>query len=195
MDIGETRVGDILRSPTGEEDPIISFSHFDHDVVARFIVFDLAPVRLSHTGSDSVSNCGYNPDHDCDTVVRNDVNNRTASTSSLELTPGHLVHLVDGAVKAARYVQAGDRLVAQQQQDAMEVVAVRSVVRRGVYAPLTLSATLSVHGAVVSCYTDALIGAVEGHALSAPVRASWHVVGAAVEWSRVIDWLRRRIWG
>lgn len=202
MDIGETRVGDILRSPTGKEDPIISFSHFDHDFVARFIVFDIAPVRLSQVQSDPVSSCGYNPEHECDTVVLTEVtNNGTASSVlSLELSAGHLVHLVDGSVKAARHVQFGDRLMAVQQQqhmayDAMEVIAVRSVVRRGVYAPLTLSATLSVHGAVVSCYTDALLGAVEGHALSAPVRASWHVVGATVEWSRAIDWLRKRIWG
>ncbi|PSN47519.1 Sonic hedgehog protein A [Blattella germanica] len=84
---------------------------------------------------------------------------RTESGRQLTVTPSHLVlratqRQQPEAVFAAR-VRRGDRLLVQFANATPEfdtVLSVEPVLRRGVYAPLTLDGTIVADGIVASCY-------------------------------------------
>lgn len=110
------------------------------------------------------------------------------NSRNLELSPGHLLYLVDQSLVRAADVVVGDRLLSTENGPfGVLVVRISEVTRRGVYAPITKSGRLLVHGVVISCYTDA-IGNVAAHALLTPVRAVFLIY--AFEWCDIIDTLR-----
>ena len=84
---------------------------------------------------------------------------RTQSGRQLTVTPSHLLLRATQrheheAVFADR-VRRGDRLLVKSPNSTTEVdtvVSVEPVLRRGVYAPLTLDGTIVVDGIVASCY-------------------------------------------
>lgn len=90
-----------------------------------------------------------------------------AARFCVTLSQGHLLP-VNGALHAARDVRVGDSL---QTLDGMRVVhEVTTVMRRGLYAPVTFDGRIVVDGVLVSCYTDAIDSGV-AHGLLAPLRA------------------------
>jgi len=89
----------------------------------------------------------------------------------LELTHDHMV-FVSGKFVAASEVRVGDLLGTHR------VVAIKEVLRRGAYAPVTESGDLVVGGVLASCYTSMLDYSLFDrhaafHAFMAPFRAGW----------------------
>jgi len=69
--------------------------------------------------------------------------------SRIELSPNHLIFLENGVSVPGGTVKAGDILLSGEM-----VTAVRSVTRRGVYAPFTNSGTIVVNGQVASTFVS-----------------------------------------
>lgn len=80
---------------------------------------------------------------------------RTQSGHQLTVTPSHLLLRDNLEAVFADRVRRGDRLLVKSANSTAEVdtvVAVEPVLRRGVYAPLTIDGTIVVDGVVASCY-------------------------------------------
>jgi len=69
--------------------------------------------------------------------------------SRIELSPNHLIFLENGVAVPAGTVKAGDTLLSGE-----VVTYVRSVTRRGVYAPFTYSGTIIVNGQLASTFVS-----------------------------------------
>lgn len=117
------RVGDTVRSSSGEQSVIFGFTHRDSLAQARFKRLD---VDCGGTGALGALN--------------------------LTVTPDHFVFLQSGRALLARQVKVGDLLLHSSCSEA-RVTQVSTVVRQGLFNPQTLSGTISVEGFVVSCYT------------------------------------------
>eukprot|EP00039_Didymoeca_costata_P019605 m.338230 g.338230 ORF g.338230 m.338230 type:complete len:274 (-) comp18349_c0_seq1:177-998(-) len=95
----------------------------------------------------------------------------TSLSSPLLLTPGHYLY-VNGAMKAARQVIVGDRLVGAHGEEVI-VKKVDSMLAEGLYNPHTMNGNLTVNGILVSALTDAVTPFVADTALSAARTAYW----------------------
>lgn len=100
---------------------------------------------------------------------------------TITTTPSHLLLLAgkDGWLPTfAAEVQEGDVLLTKGESDKLipsKIISTKLVLRRGVYAPLTMAGTLLVDNALASCYA-----LVRSHSLA-------HAVMAPLRWSS--DWL------
>ena len=122
----------------------------------------------------------------------------TLATSTLEVTPGHLLPLHGSRrLVAAGAVAVGDALVAAN-GSAVPVLGVARVVRSGagLYNPHTAAGEMVVAGVLVSCYTtavDARVAAAElslvRAAAAAGVGAGWRARG----WAAGGGWLLYRL--
>lgn len=137
------------------------------------VVRRLSDIKVSDTLTDDDRVISFSH-RDTNTValfyaihIRNTVNNRW---DVIEVTGGHLMYMNDGFVKRGGDVVVGDSLLTLNETDTAVVTRVSRVERRGLYAPITKSGRMVVHGVVVSCYTD-FVGVVPGHALGTPIRA------------------------
>uniref|UniRef100_A0A7S1CV28 subtilisin n=1 Tax=Cyclophora tenuis TaxID=216820 RepID=A0A7S1CV28_CYCTE len=79
------------------------------------------------------------------------------STDPLELTPEHMVYLVDGRAVPASSVKVGDRIQFLAITDinttvdaSVMVTKISSIIRRGVFAPFTASGTIVVNDGIVA---------------------------------------------
>mmetsp|Transcript_127 Transcript_127/g.381 ORF Transcript_127/g.381 Transcript_127/m.381 type:complete len:490 (-) Transcript_127:125-1594(-) len=77
-----------------------------------------------------------------------------AASSCLEASPSHYVY-VNGGLRAAGSVRVGDVLTSGAGAQ-LKVDAVRTVTRRGLYNPQTISGNIVVDGVLASTYTQAL---------------------------------------
>lgn len=79
----------------------------------------------------------------------------TGSETPLRISPGHYLY-VDGSLRTARTVKAGQRLRNADGEDALVVADVYREQYRGVYAPTSMHGDLVVDGVTVSSYTDVM---------------------------------------
>jgi hypothetical protein len=92
----------------------------------------------------------------------------------LEITPDHMMFLNSNVAVKASQVKVGDQIAGPEHADV--ITSIKTVTRRGGYAPLTESGDLVVSGARVSSYISPLdvvspnIQQAMGHALFAPHR-------------------------
>jgi len=71
--------------------------------------------------------------------------------SKLEISPEHMLFINENKVVAASQVRIGDSFV-NDNNDAVVVTDIRTVLRRGRYAPFTPSGTIVINGVMVSNY-------------------------------------------
>eukprot|EP00177_Eucheuma_denticulatum_P000732 GFKZ01001314.1.p1 GENE.GFKZ01001314.1~~GFKZ01001314.1.p1 ORF type:complete len:591 (-),score=66.26 GFKZ01001314.1:234-2006(-) len=79
----------------------------------------------------------------------------TGSDTRLRISPGHYLY-VDGKLRTARSVRAGNRLRDVDGKDTLFVTEVAGERLRGAYAPTSMHGDLVVDGVVVSSYTDVM---------------------------------------
>ncbi|CAK9052210.1 unnamed protein product [Durusdinium trenchii] len=137
----------------------------------------------------------------------------------LHRSPGEMmsyvvIHFVSGAVVISRnhliqlqeeteegpprfcWVPAADVRVGQQLQNGQRVISVTSAEATGLFAPLTLSSTLLVDGALCSCFAPPLeLGLSHElcHRAMAPLRA-WHQAKSTLESTTTPRWLGCPLW-
>lgn len=95
---------------------------------------------------------------------------RTSDSKTVRMSAGHYIY-VNGAVQTAGTVVAGDRLHTGTGETIIVTKVVESI-KRGMYAPTTLSGSLVVDGVLVSSYTDA-IPPIVAHWLLSPIRLAY----------------------
>lgn len=169
------RIGERLLRSTDEKihgtaDVLLSFSHKDPSSRLPFI--SLTVTSQSPFKAPSQQNS--------ETVV------------SFELSAGHLVPTFRGLMVRAADLQVGERLLGAPGGSYglnWTVTRIATVIKKGVYSPITLSGYMVLEGGIVSsCYTDA-IGINPSHALLVPVRALYRL-GILIDWCPVIDRFR-----
>lgn len=91
----------------------------------------------------------------------------TDNGATLLLSKNHLIFRyspVNGThTVLASEIQIGDLLFTSNSFNYSKVVLIKTTVRRGLYAPVTLSGTFFVDDVLVSCYTDYWINGLVGH--------------------------------
>jgi hypothetical protein len=75
-----------------------------------------------------------------------------AHNEPLEVTPDHMIYVSKGQIVRASQVRVGDQLLGMDHP----VTEVRSIQRRGVYAPVTFAGEIIVSGVVASSYVSLL---------------------------------------
>ena len=96
----------------------------------------------------------------------------TTATATLAITPNHYLY-VNGELREARYVSAGDSLtLASGKQD--KVLSVGRVKKDGIFNPHTLQGDIVVDGVLTSTYTSAFSPTL-AHVVLAPLRGLYQM--------------------
>ncbi|KNE71007.1 hypothetical protein AMAG_15267 [Allomyces macrogynus ATCC 38327] len=153
-------VGDVVRAHGERWEPIVGWYDHNASVARTFLALDYS--RLD------------------------------GSLSSVTLTPNHLVFITTGAEPAqesavacqAQHARVGDKLWDAESSIPADIVAIRSVTRRGIYSPVPArSGTLVVDGVIASVYAkptafqtvdvaDTLLHTIS-HWATYPLRTAW----------------------
>lgn len=141
--LSQLRIGDYIKSDDSHEyTQVYSFGHYHPDVEIEFL-----QIHYEHS-SDTIMYSHHHHEND----TQHDLEH------VLEIASQHLLYVVRDTTTTITIVRAddiriGDRLISEN--DGMVVVNnMTRIVRRGVYAPWTMSGSMMISGIVVSCYID-----------------------------------------
>jgi len=155
MSIAKLQVGDYVRSSSssstsssssaGEFSRVFSLAHLDHRVNTEFIQISTIPTTTTND----------------DDVTQKQQNNNHHQHPSLEITNAHMIFVKEkGGFIRADQVSIGDTLLTDSSgsssSNSVEVAVsdLKTIRRRGVYAPITESGTIVVSGIYASTYFE-----------------------------------------
>lgn len=112
-------------------------------------------VAIDHESHSDVFFFGHKKPEAVSEFVRMDTaHSQKTGASPLRISPGHYLY-VNGGLATARSVKVGDN-VKLADGSSTPILAIRTEMRQGVFAPTTLHGDLVVDGILVSSYTDAI---------------------------------------
>lgn len=161
----------------GIEDPI-STSCFPRSAKVRLISGDVQNMYQLRHGSRIAIGNGWFSDifffgHRQHNIIANYLAiSHSGNNSPLVISPSHYLY-VNGNLQTARTVAPGNHLRGENSEK-LEIISVKEVKAKGMYAPTTLVGDLVVGGVVVSSYTDAIMPVV-AHMMLLPVRVLYRV--------------------